>query len=159
MLFLAPVTTDAQEAPARPPAPPIEIDADRSDYDLRTGISHFRDNVVITRGNMVVHADEGTIHQAEGRISRVELEGNPTTWRDVLDDGSELEGEAARIHFDVPANVVTLTGNARIRHAQGEFSGHELIYDLTAESLAGRSEGTDRVRVIIEPGALPDDGP
>lgn len=147
-------TGEAQDAPE--PPPPIEIEAENSDYDLRTGVSQFFDNVVITRGQMVVHADSGTLFQRDGRISRVELRGSPSTWRDVLEDGTELNGEAAQIHFDVTGNVVTLTGNARIHHVQGEFTGDELIYDLNNESLLGRSAGESRVRVIIEPGALPE---
>lgn len=148
-------TVDAQDAPAPAPPPPIEIEAENSDYDLRTGVSHFIDNVVITRGNMIVHADIGTLYQTEGRISRVELRGTPSTWRDVLEDGTELTGEATNIHFDVATNIVTLSGNAWIRHAQGEFTGDELVYDLNNESLFGRSAGDNRVRVIIESGALP----
>lgn len=153
-LITGSATADAQETEQLPSEPPIEIEAENSDYDLRSGVSHFSDNVTITRGAMTVRADRGTIHQADGRISEIELEGDPSTWEDLLEDGSELSGQSRRIHFDVPANIVTLTGNARIRHAQGEFTGHELIYDLDAESLAGRSEGEDRVRVIIEPDAL-----
>lgn len=153
-LMIGPVTANAQEVEQLPSEPPIEIVADNSDYDLRSGVSRFNDNVTITRGAMTVRADRGTIHQADGRISEIELEGSPSTWEDVLEDGSRLSGESRRIHFNVPANIVTLIGNARIRHAQGEFTGHELIYDLDAESLAGRSEGDDRVRVIIEPDAL-----
>ncbi len=155
-LGLTHAQTPAEDA-ARAPAPPIEIEANFSDYDLRTGVSEFRDHIVIRRGTMLVNADLGWVHQSEGRISRVELEGNPSTWSEVLEDGTELQGEALRIEFDVPANLVTLTGNARIRHAQGEFTGDELIYDLTAESLAGRSTGDGKVRVVIEPEALSKD--
>lgn len=104
---------------------------------------------------MQVHADSGVVRQVDGQISTVELEGAPATWRDRLDDGSLVSGESRSIHFDVQANVVTLTGNAVIRHAQGEFTGDELVYDLNAESLAGRSTGNDRVRVVIEPDAIP----
>ena len=103
---------------------------------------------------MDVQADRGFMRQQEGQITEVELQGAPATWSDQLEDGSIVSGEARTIFFDVIANVVTLTGNAVIRHEQGEFTGDELVYDLTAESLAGRSTGDERVRVVIEPEAM-----
>ncbi len=104
---------------------------------------------------MRVDADEGIVRQADGRITEIELSGNPTTWLDRLDDGTLVQGQAQRIHFDVAENVVTLSGSARLEHERGEYTGDELTYDLDTESLAGRatSEG-NRVRVILEPEAV-----
>lgn len=130
--------------------PPIIIDSDTNRYDLRSGVTRFSDNVTIQRGAMLVHADEGVVHQAEGRMTLVELFGSPTTWRDRLDDGSIVEGQAERIQFNVIENVVTLTGNARLRHEQGEFTGNQLIYDLDTESLAGSGSDGNQARVVLE---------
>ena len=130
--------------------PPIIIDSDSNRYDLRSGLTRFRDNVRIQRGAMEVSADEGVVHQTDGRYTLIELFGNPTTWRDRLDDGSIVEGRAEHIKYDVVENVVTLTGNARLNHEQGEFTGEELVYDLDTESLAGRGSGGNQARVILE---------
>ncbi|MDX1626037.1 MAG: lipopolysaccharide transport periplasmic protein LptA [Wenzhouxiangellaceae bacterium] len=152
-------STDAQDGDGITVAePPIIIDSESNEYDLRSGVTRFTNNVSIVRGEMEVDADSGMVMQEDGRITVVELEGDPTTWRDRLEDGSLVTGEALRIHYDVVGNIVTLTGNARITHAQGEFTGHELIYDLDTESLAGRSEGDGRVRVVIEPETATDEG-
>ena len=130
--------------------PPIIIDSDTNQYDLRSGVTRFSDNVTIQRGAMLVNADEGVVHQADGRITLVELFGSPTTWRDRLDDGSIVEGRADRIEFEVIENVVTLTGNARLRHEQGEFTGNQLVYDLDTESLSGRGTDGNQARVVLE---------
>lgn len=130
--------------------PPIIIDSDTNQYDLRSGVTRFSDNVTIQRGAMLVNADEGVVHQADGRITRVELFGSPTTWRDRLDDGSIVEGRADQIEFEVIENVVTLTGNARLRHEQGEFTGNQLVYDLDTESLSGRGTDGNQARVVLE---------
>lgn len=145
-------------AEAIAPAPPVVIDADNSYYDLRAGVTRFEDDVSITRGPMEVQADQGVLRQVDGQISEVELEGSPIRWRDQLSDGSIVTGESRAMHYDVIANVVTLTGGAVIRHQQGEFTGDELVYDLDAESLAGRSTGNERVRVVIEPEAMSSSG-
>lgn len=130
--------------------PPIIIDSDTSDSDLRSGITRFSNNVTIQRGAMLVNADEGVVHQVEGRIAMIELFGSPTTWRDRLDDGSIVNGRANRIEFLVDENVVTLSGDARLEHEGGQFTGNQLIYDLDTESLAGRSSNGNQVRVVIE---------
>lgn len=130
--------------------PPIIIDSDSNQYDLRSGLTRFSDNVRIQRGAMEVRADEGVVHQTDGRYTLIELFGSPTTWRDRLDDGSIVEGRAGQIRYDVTENVVTLTGDARLKHEQGEFTGDELIYDLDTESLAGRGSSENQARVILE---------
>ena len=130
--------------------PPIIIDSDTTRYDLRSGVTRSSGNVTIQRGAMVVNADEGVVHQADGRMTLVELFGSPTTWLDRLDDGSVVEGQAKRIQFDVIENVVTLIGDARLRHEQGEFTGDELVYDLDTESLAGRGSDGNQARVVLE---------
>lgn len=136
---------------------PIVIDSERNRYDLRTGVTEFNDNVSIERGPMAISADRGIIRQTDGEITEIELFGSPTEWRDQLEDGSIVNGEATNIYFDVQANIVTLTGNAVIRHEQGEFTGDQLVYDLNNESLSGSGDGDNRARVVIEPGALPED--
>ncbi|NKI36081.1 lipopolysaccharide transport periplasmic protein LptA [Wenzhouxiangella sp. XN79A] len=155
-LVAATATTTVRAQDDAEVEPPIDIYAVESHYDLRAGVTRFENDVSITRGAMAVQADRGVLRQLDGQISEVELEGSPITWRDELSDGSIVTGESTALHYDVLANVVTLTGNAVIRHQQGEFTGDELVYDLTAESLAGRSTGNDRVRVIIEPETMSD---
>ena len=142
--------TAAQDIDEAGVDPPIIIDSDTNQYDLRTGVTRFSDNVTIQRGAMRVKADEGVVHQADGRITLVELFGKPTTWRDQLDDGSIVEGQAEHIQFEVIENVITLIGDARLQHEQGQFTGDQLVYDLDTESLAGRGSDGNQARVILE---------
>jgi len=150
VLLLATSLCGAQDVNAPVVEPPIIIDSDTNQYDLRTGVTRFSDNVTIQRGAMRVSADEGVVHQSDGRIALVELFGSPTTWRDRLDDGSIVEGQAAQIQFEVAENVVTLIGDARLQHQRGRFTGDELIYDLDTESLVGRGSSGNQARVILE---------
>ena len=150
VLLLATSLCGAQDVNAPVVEPPIIIDSDTNRYDLRTGVTRFSDNVTIQRGAMRVSADEGVVHQSDGRIALVELFGSPTTWRDRLDDGSIVEGQAAQIQFEVIENVVTLIGDARLQHQRGRFTGDELIYDLDTESLVGRGSSGNQARVILE---------
>lgn len=154
-LLLATSIAAAQQSTAEVPLdaatdPPITINADSSNADFRSGITRFNDNVSIQRGAMKVNADEGVVHQVDGRIALIELFGNPTTWRDRLDDGSIVDGRANHIEYDVIENVITLTGDAHLEHEGGQFTGNQLIYDLDTESMDGHSSDGNQVRVVIE---------
>jgi len=143
-------TEPASTEPA--PEPPIIIDSDDGTYDHRSGVTRVSGNVTIQRGAMRVWADSGVLYQEDGRTRSVELTGQPVRWNDLLDDGTRVEGESSRVVYDVTENLITLTGNARLKHSRGEFTGDELVYDLDTENMAGRTTGDgNRVRVVIEP--------
>lgn len=155
-LLLALGQTTAQDAieVVDDTAPPIVIDAEHTDYDLRAGITRFRERVTIQRGAMLVNADEGRIFQQEGEITVIELAGNPATWEDRLDDGKMVHGQARDIHYDVIENLLTLTGEARLRHDNVDWSGDRLVYNLDTESLSGSGSSGERARVVIEGDAM-----
>lgn len=132
------------------PALPIDINSDSGRYDVRSGAYHLSGNVRITRGDLVVLADEAkSFSAADGRVERIELYGNPTTWSDVLDDGSDVEGESREVIYDFNRNIITMQGDARIRNVQGAFSGSKLVYDLDSQDLVGDGG----VNLVIEPDA------
>gem|GEM_PF-1369511 len=156
VLLLATGPVSAQDAidASVETAPPIIIDAEHTDYDLRAGITRFRQDVTIQRGAMLVNADEGRIFQREGEITVIELSGTPATWQDRLDDGKMVHGEAREIHYDVVENLLTLSGTARLRHDNVDWSGDRLVYDLDTESLSGSGSSGERARVVIEGDAM-----
>lgn len=132
------------------PALPIDINSESGRYDVRTGAYHLSGNVRITRGDLVVLADEAKSFSApDGQVERIELYGDPTTWSDILEDGSNVEGESLEIVYDFNQNIITMLGNARIRNVQGAFSGSKLVYDLDNQDLVGDGG----VNLIIEPNA------
>ena len=114
---------------------------------MRTGVQALRGNVRIAQGDLVVEADEGRAYNVDGEWQRVELFGNPTTWRMVMEDGSETHGRSEQIIYDLASDQITMIGDARIRDAQGSFSGATLHYNLVTE----RIEGAGGVELVIEP--------
>lgn len=140
---------------------PINIVADTSEVDAKTGYTRITGGVVITQGSLVVNADEARVFVVEGRVNRVELDGQPATWEQQLESGEDMNARAAHIDYKVPVGVIELTGNALVNHPQGEISGASLQYELDTETLRGFSQnggGGDRVRIRIEPGAVDDGG-
>lgn len=135
---------------ATEPDPPIEIDSESGGFDVRTGAYWLEDNVRIVRGDLRVRADSGRSFTNEaGQPVRIELSGAPTTWQDVMDDGSEVNGRSREIIYDFLANTITMIGDANITNPQGAFSGSKLVYDLDTQNLVGDGG----VRLVIEPAA------
>ncbi|NDY96109.1 lipopolysaccharide transport periplasmic protein LptA [Wenzhouxiangella limi] len=126
----------------------IQINADSGDYDMRTGIQELRGNVRIAQGELVVEADEGRAYNVDGQWQRVELFGAPTTWRMVMEDGTETRGRSEQIIYDLTSDQITMIDDARIQDAQGTFAGATLTYNLVTE----RIEGAGGVELVIEPG-------
>jgi lipopolysaccharide export system protein LptA len=147
IMVLAVMVTGLSLASDRP-ALPIDINSESGRYDVRSGAYHLSGNVRITRGNLVVLADEAkSFSGADGQVERIELYGNPTTWSDVLDDGSAVEGQSLEIIYDFTRNIITMQGDALIRNVQGAFRGSKLVYDLDSEDLVGDGG----VNLVIEP--------
>ncbi len=115
---------------------------------MRTGLQTLLGNVRIVQGDLRVEADEGRAYRTDGDLERVELFGNPTTWRMVMEDGSVTTGQSEQINYDLQTGQITMIGDARIEDAQGSFSGANLTYNLGSE----RIEGTGGVELVLEPG-------
>lgn len=135
---------------------PIDISARDSQYDVGTGVWTFAGEVRIVYGNIEANGDSSVVQQRDEEITGIELHGKPATWREVLDDGREIHGEAATITFDPAREVLVMSGNTRVRHPRGVFSGDRLVYDLVSGTLSGESDDGGRVRMTIQP---PDPAP
>lgn len=135
---------------------PVDISARDSQYDVGTGVWTFAGEVRIVYGHVEANGDTSVVHQRDEEITGIELHGAPATWRDVLDDGREISGEAATISFDPAREVLVMSGDTRVRHPRGVFSGDRLVYDLVSRTLSGESEEGGRVRMTIQP---PDPAP
>ncbi len=132
----------------------INVEARDSETETRTGFTRLIGDVIITRGAMEVRADNGLVRYAENRLTELELTGEPCTWKDRLEDGTEVNGEASQINFDIESNSIRFTGNAFVRHPQGDVTGDILTYNLDNETLSATStEEGSRVRYVIEPGS------
>jgi len=143
ILVTAAVTASADQRQER-----IQINADDGAYDMRTGVQTLVGNVRIVQGELDVRADEGRAYRTDEGLQRVELFGDPTTWRMRMEDGSIATGRSQQIIYDLIENQITMVGDARIEDSQGSFTGARLTYNLGTE----RIEGTGGVELVIEPG-------
>ncbi len=130
---------------------PIDVSADRSELDARTGFTHIIGSVVIKQGSLEVKADDAEVYVESGRVTRVLLKGQPATWKQQMDSLEWMDAEARQIDYKVNDATILLTGDALVNHPQGRITGDQLTYDLEAEKLRGDSVNGGRVKIRLEP--------
>ncbi len=133
---------------------PIDVSADSSELDARTGFTHIMGSVIILQGSLEVNADDAQVFVDSGRVTRVLLNGKPATWKQQMDSLEWMDAHAAQIDYQVNDATILLTGNARVNHPQGQITGDKLTYDLDAEKLRGDSSNGGRVKIRLEPDVI-----
>jgi len=73
---------------------PIDVSADRSEYDDKAGIQRLVGNVEITQGSMKIKAESIAIHLEDNRLARIEGTGAPIRFEQLNDADETIVGEA-----------------------------------------------------------------
>ncbi|KAB7778714.1 lipopolysaccharide transport periplasmic protein LptA [Xanthomonas sp. LMG 12460] len=138
---------------------PMDIKSDASDCNMidDNGKCHLSGNVVIIQGTLEVHADTADIFRKNGDIDRVLLKGKQATLKQLMDDGSPMDGVADNIDYTMSNDTVILTGNYRMTSPKGTNAGQRMVYNTKTGDMQGGGDGT-RVHTVIQPknaGAAP----
>ena len=134
---------------------PVNIEADRLDVDDAKGIGIYRGNVVLTQGSARLNADVLRVYtNAQRELSRVEAEGRPAKFRQLMDDTQqEVSGQALEITYQVAKEYVLFKGSAYFWKCGDEFSGNRVEY-FAPQALVKASQskqGNERVNVTLLP--------
>ena len=133
---------------------PIQLEADSVDIDEASGVSIYQGNVIVTQGSLKLWADKMWIYRKNGVTEKIVTKGNPTHFRQLLDDSEEeTKGQAKQAEFYVQKDEIHLINEAMLEQKQDKFRSDRIIY-LRSKSLvkAGASaQGKQRVHVTIEP--------
>ncbi|MEZ5658951.1 MAG: lipopolysaccharide transport periplasmic protein LptA [Burkholderiaceae bacterium] len=142
---------------------PIQIEADRMEYDDRQQVNVFSGNVVLTRGTLEIHAARLVLRQDAAGNSQAEASGSPASFKQLRDDNGELiEGSGQELRYDDGKQELLLINQASLRKSVGgqvsdEVHGGRIIYRRDSDHLtvqgapSADSEKPGRVRVIIQP--------
>ena len=132
---------------------PIQLEADSVDIDDASGVSVYLGNVVVTQGSLKLWADKMWIYRKNGVTEKIVTKGEPTHFRQLLDDSEEeTKGQAKQAEFYVQKDEIHLIDEAVLEQKQDKFRSDRIIY-LRSKSLvkAGASaQGKQRVHVTIE---------
>jgi len=126
---------------------PIDVNADRSEYDNNAGIQRLIGNVEIIQGSMKISAEEIAIHLKDNRLARIEGTGTPIRFEQQNDLNETIVGEATSIDYNAIDGTLILSGSARLKQPRQELNSSRIVFNSRAETV--KAEGGDQGRVSI----------
>lgn len=128
---------------------PLEVNANSTDGTLGDGITTLRGNVDIRQGTLHITADEAEVKKIDGRVNSVTFRGKPAFLEQEIEEQGRVQARANTIDYQVASGLVTLTGNADVKHPQYQISGESLTYDLNIQHFKGSGDGNGNGRIHI----------
>jgi len=138
----------------------LEVSANSTDGTLGDGVTTLRGNVDIRQGTLRIKADEAEVNKIDGRVSSVTFRGQPAFLEQEIEEQGLVQATANVIDYQVASGLVTLTGNADVKHPQYQISGELLTYDLNIQHFQGNSDGNGngRIHILLDPEVIKNDG-
>lgn len=135
---------------------PLEVSADSTDGTLGDGITTLRGSVDIQQGTLRITADEAEVKKIDGRVGAVTFRGQPAFLEQEIEEQGLVQATANVIDYQVASGLVTLTGNADVKHPQYQISGELLTYDLNVQHFQGNGDGNGngRIHILLDPEVL-----
>ena len=132
---------------------PLEVSANSTDGTLGDGVTTLRGNVDIRQGTLRITADEAEVKKVDGRVGSVTFRGQPAFLEQEIEEQGLVQATANVIDYQVASGLVTLSGNADVKHPQYQISGELLTYDLNIQHFQGSSDenGNGRIRILLDP--------
>jgi len=145
---------------------PINVEADRMQYDDLKQINVFTGNVVLTKGTILLRADRLVIRQDPEGYQYGTATGNLAFFRQKREGVDQfVEGQARQIDYDGKRETFRLQQQAMMRRTENErvvdeVHGSDILYEsrnefFTVEGASGTAatpgNPAGRVRVIIQP--------
>ena len=163
LVAAAACAADAARARESDLSEPVDVSADRSEFDERAGIQTLEGNVDIRQGTLRIRADRIEIRLEDGRLSGIDGAGSPIRFEQEDDAGRPMRGEARRIRYDAVAGNLVLEGGATLSRPQQSLASERITFDartqrVSAEGGDGEGGGDGRVTIRIEPPGRTDDG-
>lgn len=139
---------------------PLEVNANSTDGTLGDGITTLRGNVDIRQGSLHITADEAEVNKMNGRVTTVTFRGQPAFLEQEIEEQGLVQATANVIEYQVASGLVTLKGNAEVKHPQYQISGDLLTYDLNIQHFKGSSDGNGngRIHIRLDPEVINKDG-
>ena len=139
---------------------PLEVSANSTDGTLGDGITTLRGSVDIRQGTLRITADEAEVKKIDGRVGAVTFRGQPAFLEQEIEEQGLVQATANVIDYQVASGLVTLTGNADVKHPQYQISGELLTYDLNVQHFQGSGDGNGngRIHILLDPEVINSEG-
>lgn len=153
LLFaLLPVSNDAL-ARKSDFSKPIDVSADRSEYDEKAGIQVLIGNVEITQGTMIIKADKIAITLKNNQLSSIEGDGSPIQFQQENEAGELVTGQASSIKYNAENGSLVLTGGAILTQPRQRLQSDRIVFNSTEQKVSAEGGDKGRVSIRIQPPA------
>ena len=136
---------------------PIDIRADKSEFDEKAGRQTLTGNVEITQGSLRITADSIAIALKDNALSTITGTGSPIHFEQQNEAGELMTGEAQRISYDALAGTLILEGKATLSQPKQELVSERITFNARTQKVS--AEGgpqAGRVSIQIQPPASAD---
>lgn len=131
---------------------PIDVRADKSEFDEKAGLQTLTGNVEISQGTMRILADRIAIALKDNSLSSITGTGAPIRFEQQNEAGELMSGQAQRVIYDALAGTLILEGKATLSQPRQELVSERIIFNARTQKVSaegGPQEG--RVSIQIQP--------
>lgn len=130
---------------------PIDVQADSSEFDEKSGVQILSGNVQITQGSMRIKADRITVGIELGKLSTITGTGSPIIFEQENEEGELVSGRCDAIEYNAKEASLTLIGNASLKQPNQELSGNRIVFDSRTQKVRADGGTNGRVNIKIQP--------
>ena len=130
---------------------PIFINADRTEYDEKTGVQIWSGNVEMSQGTMEIRADRITITLRDNKLSRVQGSGSPIEFQQENEAGELVKGNANSIDYNAETNSLALSGSATLTQPGQRLQSERIVFDINRQKVSAEGGNNGRVSIQIQP--------
>ena len=130
---------------------PLDVKADRSEFDEQQGVQTLIGNVEITQGTMKILADRIAIHLRDNKLSSIQGVGSPIHFEQQNEAGELITGEAREINYDAVRGSLVLAGNATLSQPRQELVSERIVFDSRTQKVIAEGGDNGRVSIRIQP--------
>lgn len=131
---------------------PVNLRADRIEIDQKKGTSLYRGQVLLTQGTLRMTATRAEARNRGTKVETVTAEGKPVTFRQRPEGGTEyVQGQAGRVHYRVPEQLVDFGGNVTLQRGRDTFRAALANYDIAKRHIVAEGNAEQRAYVALVP--------
>ncbi len=137
---------------------PIDVSADRSEYDEKNGVQSLIGNVEIRQGTMRIKASKIDIYLKDNRLAKIEGVGKPISFEQKNEADELVSGSADSISYDAASGTLILIGNATLSQPRQQLESQRIVFDSTNQKVSAEGGNKGRVSIRIEAPSIGGDG-
>ncbi len=136
---------------------PIDVQADRSEFDEKEGVQSLIGNVEISQGTLKILADSISIRLKDNKLNTIEGQGTPIHFEQLNEAGELVIGEANSIIYDAEAGSLILLGKATLKQPRQHLESERIVFDSVTQTVSAEGGDKGRVSIRIQPPTLETD--